>query len=452
MYAAQPPPRGAMRLWALCLNKHRRVAAFDAVERIENRGVDDGAEPLTGGIRGAGRNSVSMKIWFHSSTWFGIASPAATGFRPARPPYGTGRTRRAGTRARRTAACDRGVSFQTSLPASVSRLRCRCMRGGLSLHRQSQWRRALSSCKVRQRRTIRTMRWNDCMPNDAPTSLDPGTVTAWIPGRTSPATFSRDVSTVQRWEKREGDAGPSPRAREARVSVYAFRSELDVWWRGRRSDLVHRKSLKRRRRPEAPSTARALACSRRRSVARDPRISGVVLLAVPRLPTKRGQSRRRSPEAQDSVLRARYLSVRTTDTDNQSAIALLEQCDRARPGFARAHAELASAYVTRLAYVTPDETRELEEKAFAAAEKALSIDPNVPEVVPRPRRPAVDSLASFRAREGGPGIPPRAGTQSEVGSDAQAARPRVRARRVFRGGAGTTRTLRSRSIRAMRRH
>ena len=35
--------------------------------------------------------------------------------------------------------------------------------------------------------------------------------------------------------------------------------------------------------------------------------------------------------------------------------------------------------MTRLAYVTPDVTRELEEKAFAAAQRALSLDPNVPE-------------------------------------------------------------------------
>ena len=35
--------------------------------------------------------------------------------------------------------------------------------------------------------------------------------------------------------------------------------------------------------------------------------------------------------------------------------------------------------MTRLAYVTPDETRDLEEKAFSAAQKALSLDPNVPE-------------------------------------------------------------------------
>ena len=86
-----------------------------------------------------------------------------------------------------------------------------------------------------------------------------------------------------------------------------------------------------------------------------------------------------SPDASDLLQRARYLSVRTTDVDSRSAIELLERAIALDPASARAHAELASAYVTRLAYVTPDETRELEEKAFAAAERALTLDTEVPE-------------------------------------------------------------------------
>jgi tetratricopeptide (TPR) repeat protein len=85
-------------------------------------------------------------------------------------------------------------------------------------------------------------------------------------------------------------------------------------------------------------------------------------------------------EAQDLVSRARYLSDRTTNADNKSAIALLEQAIKLDPELARAHADLASAYVTRLAYVTPEETRELEQKSYAAAEMAVSLDPKLPEV------------------------------------------------------------------------
>jgi tetratricopeptide (TPR) repeat protein len=79
------------------------------------------------------------------------------------------------------------------------------------------------------------------------------------------------------------------------------------------------------------------------------------------------------------VLRARYLSVRTTDVDTQAAIALLERAVALDPGYAVAYAELAAAYVTRLTFVTPEETEDLEERAFAAAEKALLLDPNLAE-------------------------------------------------------------------------
>ncbi len=83
--------------------------------------------------------------------------------------------------------------------------------------------------------------------------------------------------------------------------------------------------------------------------------------------------------ANDLVLRARYLSVRTTDVDTQAAIGLLERAVALDPNFAVAYGDLAAAYVTRLTFVAPEETSDLEQKAFAAAEKALSIDPNVAE-------------------------------------------------------------------------
>jgi hypothetical protein len=47
------------------------------------------------------------------------------------------------------------------------------------------------------------------------------------------AYLKRDVSTVQRWERREGL--PVHRHLHDKLgSVYAFRSELDVWSRSRR--------------------------------------------------------------------------------------------------------------------------------------------------------------------------------------------------------------------------
>src|SRR6186713_2393876 len=51
------------------------------------------------------------------------------------------------------------------------------------------------------------------------------------------AYLRRDVSTVQRWEKREGM--PVHRhLHDKQGSVYAFRSELDGWWRGRANRLT----------------------------------------------------------------------------------------------------------------------------------------------------------------------------------------------------------------------
>jgi Tol biopolymer transport system component len=48
--------------------------------------------------------------------------------------------------------------------------------------------------------------------------------------------FNRDVTTVQRWERREGM--PVHRhVHDKQGSVYAFRSELDAWWQSRRGKL-----------------------------------------------------------------------------------------------------------------------------------------------------------------------------------------------------------------------
>src|SRR5271169_2047157 len=49
--------------------------------------------------------------------------------------------------------------------------------------------------------------------------------------------LKRDVSTVQRWERRE--AMPVHRhLHDKQGSVFAFRTELDLWWGGRRTRLA----------------------------------------------------------------------------------------------------------------------------------------------------------------------------------------------------------------------
>ena len=49
--------------------------------------------------------------------------------------------------------------------------------------------------------------------------------------------LKRDVSTVQRWERREG-LPVHRHLHDKQGSVFAFRTELDVWWEGRRSRLT----------------------------------------------------------------------------------------------------------------------------------------------------------------------------------------------------------------------
>ena len=194
------------------------------------------------------------------------------------------------------------------------------------------------------------------------------------------AYLRRDVSTVQRWEKREGM--PVHRhLHDKQGSVYAFRSELDGWWRGRANRLTGNETEQAA--PAGPDELVVRTNSRRswRSVA----LVGLGVLAVA---VAAGLIRhfefpaagaRANTEAADLLLRARYLSVRTTNEDNERAIELLEQAIALDPNYAAAFGELASAYVTRLAYVTPDESRELEQKAFVMAHTAVTLDPDAPE-------------------------------------------------------------------------
>src|SRR5687767_9775872 len=155
------------------------------------------------------------------------------------------------------------------------------------------------------------------------------------------AYLKRDVSTVQRWEKREGM--PVHRHVHDKLgSVYAFRSELDAW-RSRSSNLT-------------PQANQVVTWWTRRPLV----IVGAILIAISSIAVTIWRRDAPAPPvamADDLLLRARYLSVRTTDADSRSAIELLERAIALDPSSARAHAELASAYVTRLAYVTPDETR-----------------------------------------------------------------------------------------------
>jgi TolB-like protein/tetratricopeptide (TPR) repeat protein len=83
-----------------------------------------------------------------------------------------------------------------------------------------------------------------------------------------------------------------------------------------------------------------------------------------------------NPEAYDDYLRGRFYSQRQTKDDNETAISNLQRAVAIDPNFASAYAELAQTYVWRLFLFAPAE-KQWEEKAYVAAEKALSLDPDL---------------------------------------------------------------------------
>jgi TolB-like protein/Tfp pilus assembly protein PilF len=82
------------------------------------------------------------------------------------------------------------------------------------------------------------------------------------------------------------------------------------------------------------------------------------------------------PEAYDQYLRGQFYLYRQTRDGNEAAIAALERAVAADPNFAAAHAGLAQAYVWKLFLFAPGD-KQLAEKAFMAVEKALALDPDL---------------------------------------------------------------------------
>lgn len=81
-----------------------------------------------------------------------------------------------------------------------------------------------------------------------------------------------------------------------------------------------------------------------------------------------------NPEAYDLYVRGKMLA----DSNNKAAIEALERAVAVDPDFAPAYAALGQAYAVRLFFF--EATKEWKEKAEAAVEKALSLDPNLAEV------------------------------------------------------------------------
>lgn len=112
--------------------------------------------------------------------------------------------------------------------------------------------------------------------------------------------------------------------------------------------------------------------SLQREVARDI-ATAVHRVTRPRENARFAQRKVVNPEAYDLYLRGKALA----ESENKAAINLLERAVVIDPGFAPAYATLARAYWVRL--VNIERRPELWEKAEAAVQKALSLDPNLPE-------------------------------------------------------------------------
>ena len=85
-----------------------------------------------------------------------------------------------------------------------------------------------------------------------------------------------------------------------------------------------------------------------------------------------------NPAAYEDFLRGRYYLNSQNKADNDRAIEALNRAVASDPEFARGWAELAQAYVWKLFLFAPDE-KDLHEKAYVAVEKALALDPDLPE-------------------------------------------------------------------------
>ena len=95
-------------------------------------------------------------------------------------------------------------------------------------------------------------------------------------------------------------------------------------------------------------------------------------------PSRASANRAVNPEAYDAYLRSLFLYARHSYADNLAAIAAAERAVAIDPTISRAHAVLALADVERLFTFAPEENKKLEENAYLAVSKAITLDPDEP--------------------------------------------------------------------------
>ena len=209
------------------------------------------------------------------------------------------------------------------------------------------------------------------------------------------AHLNRHVTTVRRWEKHEGL--PVHRHLHTKLgTVYAFRDELDAWWRSRSPELEPRR---------APAVQPDDAHPRPRMLSlRTALLSGLAVLVLgvgtgwmlARKPTVDGDEGRRArlraaddaanaamagdnvnPAARQEYLIGRYHLWRDSQPHLQRAIAHFERAIALDPGYAAAYASLAHAWWKRGLW--EDRLAETEPRARAAVQAALRLDNDLPE-------------------------------------------------------------------------
>jgi len=99
---------------------------------------------------------------------------------------------------------------------------------------------------------------------------------------------------------------------------------------------------------------------------------------TPQEQSRLAQARRINPVAYDNFLRGRFYLSRQTKADNDLAIEALNSAVATDPEFAGGWAELAQAYIWKLFLFAPEQ-KDLQEKAYTAVQRALDLDPDLPE-------------------------------------------------------------------------
>ncbi len=110
-----------------------------------------------------------------------------------------------------------------------------------------------------------------------------------------------------------------------------------------------------------------------RDIAREIRVQ-----VTPQETARLARERSVKPEAYEDYLRARVHVGLQNDEDNKAAIALLERSVAADPNFALAQTALAISYGMRALEFEPRD-KQWEERAFAAVERALALEPGLAE-------------------------------------------------------------------------